>query len=88
MKKKYIPAVLMLVAALVAALVTYFNEYGLTTMVISVLVAALVFYFIGSVIELIMKRFEEENNKRMAEEGEVIEKESTSDESDEASVTE
>jgi len=73
----------MLTAAAVTALIIYFKGAGLQTMIIALLAVMVIFYFIGSVIELIFKKFEEQNNAKVSDEGEVIEKDATA-ETDEA----
>lgn len=77
MKRKAIPSITMLTAAAITALITYFKGAGLQTMIIALLAVIVIFYFIGSVIELILKRFEEQNKSKVSDEGEVIEKEAS-----------
>lgn len=77
MKRKAIPSIIMLTAAAITALIVYFKDAGLQTMIISLLAVMVIFYFIGSVIELVFKKFEEQNNSKVSDEGEVIEKDAT-----------
>lgn len=48
-------------------------------MVIALLAVIVIFYFIGSVIELVFKKFEAQNNSKVADEGEVIEKDAAAE---------
>lgn len=77
MKRKSIPSILMLSAAAVTVIIVYFRDLGLKTMLIALLCVLVIFYFLGSVIEMVLNRFDEENNQKVADEGEVIEKENS-----------
>lgn len=75
MDRRKIPPIMMLTAAAITALVVYFRGLGLKTMIIALLVVLIVFYFLGSVVEMVLNNFDKENTNKVADEGEVIEKE-------------
>lgn len=75
MDRRKIPPIMMLTAAAITALVVYFRGLGLKTMIIALLVVLIVFYFLGSVVEMVLNNFDKENTDKVADEGEVIEKE-------------
>lgn len=75
MDRRKIPPIMMLTAAAITALVVYFRGLGLKTMIIALLVVLIVFYFWGSVVEMVLNNFDKENTNKVADEGEVIEKE-------------
>ena len=84
MKRKIFPIALMLLAGAIAAIISYKRAVGLIPMCWATLISMIIFFAMGSVIRYIMEKFEEENEKRLAEEkeaeGEVIEKELTDEE--------
>lgn len=82
MKTKQIPALLMLVAGLIASIVMRIMHYPLVTMLWILLGVLALFYVIGSVFVVLMDKFEEEDKKEEEEpaeeeiddEGAVVEK--------------
>ncbi|MCR5310330.1 MAG: hypothetical protein K6E32_02785 [Lachnospiraceae bacterium] len=74
MKRKQIPALLMLTAAAVTAIIVYARHMGLKVMVIALLVVLIVFYIIGTGIKMVLDSFEQKNSEQVSDEGEVIEK--------------
>ncbi len=74
MDRKKIPAILMLSASAVTALIVYFRGYGLKVMIIALFTVLVVFYIIGSVIKLVMDSYYKANEESVSDEGEVIEK--------------
>ena len=79
MTRKEMPLILMLLAGLVTALVAYFRGFTLNAMLVSLLSTLVVFYFIGCVIKMILDSFDKKNERKVADEGEVIEKEPVTD---------
>lgn len=75
MDRKYMPLFLMLVAGAVTCIITFIQNYSVLHKLVSLLIALLVFYFLGSVIRWTLDYFDEQNEKKAKEEGEVIEKE-------------
>ena len=73
------PLILMLLAGLVNALVAYFRGFTLNAMLVALLSTLVVFYFIGCVIKMILDSFDKKNERKVADEGEVIEKEPVTD---------
>ena len=80
MKRQKLPAILMLSAAAITALIVYFKGYGLKVMLIALLAVLVIFYIIGSAIKMVLDSFEKRNSERVSDEGEVIEKRETEDE--------
>ena len=76
MKIKRIPALTMLLAGAVAAVVTYINGYSLEDMLVVLILTLIVFLIIGIAIKLIFDSFhiEEPDEDRVDDDGEVVEK--------------
>ena len=75
MDRKKIPAILMLSASAVTALIVYFRGYGLKVMIIALLAVLVCFYIIGSVIKMVLDSYYKANEEEeVSDEGEVIEK--------------
>ena len=74
MDRKKIPAILMLSAAAITALIVYFRHYGLKVMIIALLSVLIAFYIIGSIVQMVMDSYYKENEEQVSDEGEVIEK--------------
>ena len=76
MKIKRIPALTMLLAGAVAAVVTYINGYSLEDMLVVLIVTLIVFLIIGVVIMMIFESFhiDEPDEDRVDDDGEVVEK--------------
>ena len=79
MKRQQIPVLLMLVAGAITSLTVYFRDLGLKTMLIALLATLVIFYFLGTIIKMIFDAVDEKNEKRVSDEGEVIEKEADED---------
>lgn len=75
MKRKAIPAILMLTAGLFTALITYIKDYPLVKILVLTLCALIVFYMVGSVIKYVLDSFYRKNEQSLLESGEVIPKE-------------
>ena len=74
MKRKQIPALLMLSASAVTAIIVYARQMGLKVMVIALLVVLIVFYIIGTGIKIVLDSFDKKNDEQVSDEGEVFEK--------------
>ena len=76
MKTKRIPALTMLLAGAVAAVVTYINNYSLEDMLVVLILTLIVFLIIGVVIMMIFESFhiDEPDEDRVDDDGEVVEK--------------
>ena len=76
MKLKRIPALVMLLAGAVAAIVTYINHYTLQEMLVVLILTLIVFLIIGVAIMLIFESFhiDEPDEDRVDDDGEVFEK--------------
>ena len=74
MNRKNIPLILMLVAGLVTIVITYIRQYSILSKLAVLFAVMLVFYCLGSTLVWFLDHFDAENEKRNAQEGEVIEK--------------
>ena len=74
MIRKNLPLLLMLIAGAVSCVFTFVRQYSTLRKLVSLFIVLLVFYVLGSVIKWALDLFDEENEKRQKEEGEVIEK--------------
>lgn len=75
MTRKVLPLTLMLIAGAVTALISFFKGFSLTTMLIALLAVFVAFYFIGCIIRMLLDSFDKKNEElRIKDEGEVIEK--------------
>lgn len=70
------PLILMLVAGAVTCIITFIQKFSILEKLVSLFVVLLVFYFLGSLLKWTLDYFDEQNEKKSAEEGEVIEKSS------------
>lgn len=75
MNRKNIPLLLMLISGVVTCIITYIRKYSVTAKLVSLFVVLVIFWLLGSILEWTLNYFEEQNEKRLREEGEVIEKE-------------
>lgn len=85
MNRKNLPLLLMLTAGAVTCIITYIEKYTLIEKLVSLFVVLLVFCFLGSVLKWTLDFFDRQNEERIKEEGEVIEKESENPEDAEQS---
>lgn len=74
MNRKKMPLFLMLVAGSVTCIITFIQKYSILEKLVSLFVVLLIFYFLGSLLKWTLDYFDEQNAKKNAEEGEVIEK--------------
>lgn len=76
MNRKNIPLLLMLTAGAVTCIVMYVKKYPVNTQLVALFVVLLVFYILGSALMWTVGYFEKQNEEKLKEEGEVIEKDS------------
>ena len=76
MNRKNIPLLLMLSAGAVTCIITYIKKYPVNTQLIALFAVLLLFYVLGSVLVWTLDYFEKQNEEKLKEEGEVIEKDS------------
>lgn len=74
MNRKNLPLILMLTAGVVTCIITYVQEYSMVAKLVSLFVVLLVFYVLGSILKGTLDYFERQNEQKLREEGEVIEK--------------
>lgn len=83
MNRKNMPLILMLVAGAVTCIITFVQNYSILGKLLSLLIVLLIFYSLGSLLRWTLDYFDEQNEKRSKQEGEVIEKEAASESEDE-----
>ena len=74
MDRKNLPLLMMLTAGAVMCIISYVQRFTILAKLVSLFVVLLVFYLLGSVLVWILNRFEQQNEERLREEGEMIEK--------------
>lgn len=74
MNRKNLPLLLMLVAGMVTCVISFIQKYSTVIKLVSLFIALLVFYLLGSVLKWTLDYFEQQNEQKRGEEGEVIEK--------------
>ena len=75
MNRTNFPLILMLVAGAVTWIITMINEYSVLGQLTALLVVLVLFYLLGSILKWTLDYFDQQNEKKNQEEGEVIEKE-------------
>lgn len=75
MNRNNLPMILMLVAGAATCIITLIQQFSILKSLVSLFIALVVFFFLGSVMKWTLDYFDRENEKRVQEEGEVIEKE-------------
>lgn len=88
MNRKNLPLLLMLTAAAVISIITFIQQYSMLKKLVSLFVVMLIFYALGSVLKWTLDYFDEQNEKRRLEEGEVIEKEAEGQEGEQGQTQE
>lgn len=84
-KLKLLPALVTLLAGAITSIITFYLNYEGKTALLILLVVLLLFYILGTIMQRIIRSFEEKNAKEKAvEEGKVVEKDTakTKDEND------
>ena len=81
---KYIPFILMLSAGSIASIMTYVFQYEIKAALLVLLSVLLVFYLLGLLLINVIQNFDEKNEEirkaKELEEGVVLEKEETAEE--------
>lgn len=80
MDRKNLPLLFMLTAGAVTCIITYIQNYSVLAKLVSLFVVLLLFFLLGSVLKWTLDRFERQNEEKLSEEGEVIEKEGQGEE--------
>ena len=75
MNRKNLPLVLMLLAGAVTCIITFTNKYAMVDRLGILLGVLVLFYLLGSILVWTLNFFDQQNEKKRKEEGEVIEKE-------------
>lgn len=88
MNRRNLPLLLMLTAGAITCIITFFREYTLLEKLIALFVVMLIFCVLGSVLKGTLDYFDVQNEKRLKEEGEVIEKGSDESEDSQEQVDE
>lgn len=65
----------MLVTGIVTCVITFIEKYTMIAKLVSLFVVLLLFYVLGSVLKWTLDFFDRQNEEKLKEEGEVIEKE-------------
>ena len=80
MNRKILPLLMMLTAGAVMCIVSFVQRLSILTKLVSLFVVLLVFYLLGNVVVWTLNYFDRQNEERLKEEGEVIEKDGESTE--------
>lgn len=75
MNRKNLPLLLMLTAGAVVCVITFINNYSVPAKLTSLLAVLILFYLLGNILKWTLDRFDRQNEEKLMEEGEVIEKE-------------
>lgn len=75
MNRKNLPLLLMLTAGAVVCVITFINKYSVPAKLTSLLAVLIIFYLLGNILKWTLDRFDRQNEEKLMEEGEVIEKE-------------
>ncbi|MCM1100928.1 MAG: hypothetical protein NC079_01435 [Clostridium sp.] len=76
MNRKLLPLLLMLSAGAVTCVINLVRGYPLVQQLATLLGVLVVFYILGSVLQWTLDLFDRQNEAKLADEGEVIEKDS------------
>lgn len=88
MNRKSIPLVLMLLAGVVTCIITFVRKYSVIDKLVALLAVLVIFLILGNILRFTLDYFDQENEKRALEEGEVIEKENESEQKTEGGAQE
>lgn len=75
MNRKNLPLILMLTVGAVTCIITYVREFSIPAKLVSLFAVLVIFYLFGNVLNWTIDRFERQNEEKLKEEGEMIEKE-------------
>lgn len=78
MNRKNLPLLMMLTAGAVMSIISYIQNFTILAKLVSLFVVLVVFYLFGSVLIWTLNYFDRQNEERLKEEGEVIEKDGES----------
>jgi phosphotransferase system glucose/maltose/N-acetylglucosamine-specific IIC component len=84
MNRNNMPLILMLVAGAATCIITFLGEYTISQRLLILFIALLVFYLFGTVLRLTLNHFDSVNEKRSKAAGEVIEKETETENEEQA----
>ncbi len=73
MSRKNMPLILMLVAWAVTCVISFIQNYSITSKLISLLIVLVIFYALGSGLKWTLDYFDSQNEKKKQEEEEVVE---------------
>lgn len=88
MKRKNLPLLLMLIAGAVTCVITLIKQYTMLERLALLLGVMLLFCLLGNILKWTLDRFEAQIEKKLQEEGEVIEKETDGEDAAEEGVQE
>lgn len=74
MNRNNLPLILMLTAGAVTCVINLIRQYSTLSQLIVLFVVLVLFYIMGCGIKWTLDYFDEQNEKRISDEGEVIEK--------------
>lgn len=86
-KKKLLAPFLTLLAGAVISILMFIWDYDMKSTLIVLLCVLLFFYTLGSILQGLILKFEKTNEEKQLDEGEVIEKETPLEETEENSET-
>lgn len=86
MERRQLPLILMLLAGGMTAIIAYFKNFSLLNTLIALFAVMVLFCFIGSIIKYVLDSFDKANEKKVSDEGEVIEKEAQEAENEDKPV--
>ncbi len=75
MNRKNMPLLLMLTAGAATCIITYIKNYSVVAKLVSLFVVLIVFLVLGNILRWTLDLFDRQNDEKLKEEGEVIEKE-------------
>lgn len=74
MDRKWVPLIMMLTAGAVTCVINLIRQYPMQDQLIVLFIVLVVFYILGCVFVWTLNLFDRQNEKKLPEEGEVIEK--------------
>ena len=83
MNRKLLPVFIMLLAGAIASIMGAIMQYDLKSFLLIVFITLVIFYILGSALKYVLDMIEKQNTKESLDQGEVIQKESTGNDTDE-----
>jgi hypothetical protein len=74
LKTKSVPAIIMLIAMAIAAIMTFYNRYPVKESLVTILFVMVIFLVFGQIVKIILDKIEIVIKQDANEDGEVIEK--------------